>query len=78
LSWLRACDLADCLRVLVTGDTLHLATAVVEQVQPRGAWEANQHLTARAVLSAARGELDEAAELYRDAAEGWAWFGNVV
>jgi hypothetical protein len=62
----------------VTGDASDLATAVVEQVQPIGVWEANQHLTARAVLSAARGELDEAADLYREAAEAWASFGNVV
>jgi hypothetical protein len=55
-----------------------LAEVFLDAKELDGAWNRCAHLTARAMLAEARGALDEAAILYRDAAERWDTYGSVV
>jgi hypothetical protein len=66
--------ITDVVRICGAAGALDVAETILKRVQPTGAREHHGVLTARAVMSEARGSLEEAAGLYAQAADDWARF----
>jgi class 3 adenylate cyclase/tetratricopeptide (TPR) repeat protein len=65
-------------RIAVAAGDLALAEAFLEGADLNSAWGACAALGAHAMLAEARGAHDEAAGLYREAAERWEAYGSIV
>jgi hypothetical protein len=66
-------------RVCAAAGELELAERLLEGVGqgPAGRLE-HAHVTAKAIVAEARGQAEDAAEAYAEAAEGWAEWGSVI
>ena len=66
-------------RIAIGSGEPELAEAFLEaSTESSAAWNVCAHLTARAMLAEDAGQSDEAARLYRDAAERWDSYGSIV
>jgi len=65
-------------RMATAAGELQLAERFLDGTEDESAWNVCARLTARAMLAEARGKPDEAAGLYREAAERWDEYGSVV
>ncbi len=65
-------------RIAIAAGEAVLAAAFVDDVKNDAAWNVCARLTAHAMLAEHAGQADEAARLYRDAAERWDAYGSVV
>lgn len=65
-------------RIATAADELQLAESFLDGTEDVSKWNVCARLTARAMLAEARGNEDEAATLYREAAERWDDYGSVV
>jgi tetratricopeptide (TPR) repeat protein len=65
-------------RIAVAAGDPTLAAAFLDGPEHASAWNACARLTGRAMVAEAKGRPDEAASLYRDAAERWDAYGSVV
>jgi class 3 adenylate cyclase/tetratricopeptide (TPR) repeat protein len=75
----RARHLPDATRVLISAGEVDLAmTLVPDESSVHTTWARHGVLTARALLTEAGGNVEEALGLYREAAKRWAEFGFVL
>jgi len=74
----RSICLAWPVRIATSAGELELAEAFLEGSEHPSAWDGAARPTARAAIAEARGRVEEAAELYRDAAERWERYGSIV
>jgi class 3 adenylate cyclase/tetratricopeptide (TPR) repeat protein len=74
----RAVGLPDALRVCVVAAAIGLGDRLIEAVAESTTRADNSVVTAEALLTEARGELERAAEQHADAAERWREFGFVL
>jgi hypothetical protein len=65
-------------RAAVAAGELELGVAFLEGSEHDSAWDGCARSAARAMIAEANGRLDEAATLYREAAERWERYGSVV
>ncbi len=66
-------------RIAIASGEPELAEAFLERsTDSSAAWNVCAHLTARAMLTESAGRSDEAAALFREAAERWGEYGSVV
>jgi class 3 adenylate cyclase/tetratricopeptide (TPR) repeat protein len=65
-------------RIAVAAGEVELAQAFLDDEEYDAAWNRCSHLAARALFAEAAGRTDEAAALYREAAERWEAYGSVV
>ncbi|MDQ3670353.1 MAG: hypothetical protein M3377_08765, partial [Actinomycetota bacterium] len=65
-------------RVATAAGEFQLAEAFLDGSQHASAWDGCARPTALAILAEGRGRLDDAAMLYREAAERWERYGSVV
>jgi tetratricopeptide (TPR) repeat protein len=65
-------------RVAVAAGRPELARSFLDEAEESSAWDACTRLSGRALLTEARGALDDAAALYREAAERWDAYGSLV
>jgi len=65
-------------RIATAAGELQLAESFLHGTEDESTWNVCARLTARAMLAEARGERDEAAALFREAAERWDEYGSVV
>lgn len=76
---LSRCDeLPDGCRISVASGALRLAERLLEGSAELAPRNRNTILTARAVLAEARGEVEQAADLYAEAAQRWTEYGHVL
>jgi class 3 adenylate cyclase/tetratricopeptide (TPR) repeat protein len=73
----RATSIHEAVRLCATAGAVDLAESLVRE-QPALARHRNGLLTARATLAEAQGRVEEAAELYREAAQRWTDFGFML
>jgi class 3 adenylate cyclase/tetratricopeptide (TPR) repeat protein len=73
--WARANALHEAVRLCAAVGAIDLAESLVEGMEPALARHRHGLLTARATLAEAQGSLEEAVELYAEAARGWAEYG---
>ena len=71
----RAQGLPDALRICIAAGWTDLGERLVEGIAETAGRPAHALVTARAVLAEARGNLEDAAQLYAQSAEGWRDFG---
>ena len=76
--WWRAQFLPDAVRLVADAGRLDLAERLVAGFVPSFAREHHALTTAKAAIAEAQGKLDDAAELYADAAAAWGDFGFVL
>ena len=76
-TWRSLC-LAWPVRIAAAVGELELAAAFLDGSEHASAWDGCARSGALAILAEARGRLDEAAPLYRDASERWDEYGSVV
>ena len=74
----RSFALVDSVRVAVSAGRLELAEAFLDGPQIASGWDDCARSTAFATLAEARGDLEEAARRYREAAHRWSEYGSVV
>jgi hypothetical protein len=74
----RAHELSAAVRVCAGAGELDLAERLLEGPAEIVARDRNQSLTAHAVLAEARGETEQAAALYGEAATRWTQFGHAL
>jgi len=77
LTWRSVC-LVWPVRVATAAGALDLAEAFLDGSEHASAWDGCARPAARATLAEARGQLDEAATLYREAARRWDEYGSIV
>ena len=77
LAWRSQC-LAWPVRIAVNCGRTDLANAFLEGTEHESGWDRGARPAARARLAEARGALEDAAALYRTAAERWQHYGSVV
>jgi tetratricopeptide (TPR) repeat protein len=65
-------------RIAVAAGRLELAESFLQSAAGSSNWEACTNLAGRALFTEARGEVDTARALYREASERWETFGSVV
>jgi tetratricopeptide (TPR) repeat protein len=70
-------SLSELVRTVLAADDLKLVARLVEGVEPKPPLFEHGLVAARAQLAEAHGEIADAADLYREAAERWRSFGNV-
>jgi class 3 adenylate cyclase/tetratricopeptide (TPR) repeat protein len=68
--------LPDLVRAAVAGRDLQLGERLLEGMDLPALWYQHASAASRAALAEARGEMEEAAHLYTEAAEGWTSFGH--
>ena len=73
--WFRAQNLTDAARVACAGGNVELAVSLLDNVVTAAEWDRLAALTARATITAARGE--RSLDLYAEAAAGWQELGCV-
>ncbi len=76
-TWRSLC-LAWPARIAAAAGDLELAEAFLDGSEHASAWDGCARPAARATIAEARGLLDDAATLYREAAERWGEYGSVV
>ncbi|HZJ51652.1 MAG TPA: tetratricopeptide repeat protein, partial [Actinomycetota bacterium] len=74
----RSRHLPTALRILVAAGRIDLANGFAQGLEVFATRDLNCVLTGKAILAEARGEVDEARDLYREAAQRWADFGFVL
>ncbi len=77
-SMYRGNSVHEAVRLCVAAGALDLAEELVEGLKPALVRHRHGLLTARATLAEAQGRLEEAVDLYADAAERWAEYGFVL
>jgi class 3 adenylate cyclase/tetratricopeptide (TPR) repeat protein len=70
--------LAEVVRICMATHQHALASRLIDHAPTRAARHRHARLTARAVLTEAQGDLDNAARLYAQAAERWTRYGHVL
>lgn len=65
-------------RAAIPADRIDLSERLSEDSDPRTAREHNELVASRATIAEAKGEFDQAAELYSEAATQWAHYGFVL
>jgi tetratricopeptide (TPR) repeat protein len=78
LGWRSTICLTWPARIAIAAGSFELLGIFLEGSEQASAWDACARPAALAGLAEARGQLEEAAELYRRAAERWGEFGSVV
>jgi class 3 adenylate cyclase/tetratricopeptide (TPR) repeat protein/energy-coupling factor transporter ATP-binding protein EcfA2 len=76
--WYLGLYVAELARTCAAAQEPGLAERLIEHAPTHAARHRDAHLTARAVLTEARGAVDAAAQLYDQAAERWARYGHVL